>query len=397
MRQRLRKVNTGYREAAAPRRVSVPIKTGYPVRDSGRRIFRRAWARIVLQSLIGKEHASLCRGAHSSSGIAPFRMNRLGGGTSRMELGADLFATLIDNLNDGVYFVDRKRRIHYWSRGAERLTGYNRKEVAGRCCADNILVHVDEHGRALCTGMCPLSHTMEDGQARECALIYFKHKEGHRVPVKVYAAPIRNEQGEIIGAVESFHTAETLPSVLDEIQTLKRELYYCPLTGVANRRYAEDCLPQKYEDVLQGRGKAGVLLIDVDHFKSYNDKYGHHVGDLVLKMVARTLANALRSFDIIARWGGEEFIVLMPAMIESDVESTANRLRVLVERSSREISQERITATVSIGGVFVREHRDFAEAVQEADRLMYVCKRNGRNQARVETLLRRVDEAPPDE
>jgi diguanylate cyclase (GGDEF)-like protein/PAS domain S-box-containing protein len=314
-----------------------------------------------------------------------------------MELGADLFATLIDNLNDGVYFVDRKRRIHYWSRGAERLTGYGREEVAGRCCADNILVHVDEHGTGLCKGMCPLAHTMQDGQARVCDLIYFKHKEGHRVPVRVYAAPIRNEQGEIIGAVESFQTAETLPSVLDEIQALKRELYYCPLTGVANRRYAEECLPLKFDEMLRGRGKAGVLLIDVDHFKSYNDNYGHHVGDLVLKMVARTLANALRSFDIIARWGGEEFIVLMPAMIEGDVESTAARLRVLTERSSREISRERITATVSIGGVFVKESQKFAEAVQEADRLMYECKRSGRNQIRVGTLLRRVGNGPADE
>ena len=72
------------------------------------------------------------------------------------------YQQLLDNLNGGVYFVDRDRRITYWSKGAERITGYKRAEVVGRCCADNLLTHVDEKGNSLCLGGCPLSFAMDD-------------------------------------------------------------------------------------------------------------------------------------------------------------------------------------------------------------------------------------------
>src|SRR5215471_8894879 len=98
--------------------------------------------------------------------------------------GSCFHARLLDHLYDAIYFVDPSRRITYWNEAAELLTGYSAQEAVGRPCSDNLLVHVNETGCALCTTACPLSDTLADGKRRE-ADVYLRHKAGHRVPVSV--------------------------------------------------------------------------------------------------------------------------------------------------------------------------------------------------------------------
>jgi PAS domain S-box-containing protein len=100
---------------------------------------------------------------------------------------------------DGVYFVDRERRITYWNKAAEELTGYSSTEAVGRQCFDNFLVHVNDQGCPLCLSGCPLVGTISDGKRRE-AKIYLQHKLGHRVPVSVRVAPVVDSAGHIAGA-----------------------------------------------------------------------------------------------------------------------------------------------------------------------------------------------------
>jgi PAS domain S-box-containing protein len=109
----------------------------------------------------------------------------------------------LDALQDGMYFVDRDRKITFWSEGAEKASGYTAGEAVGKHCYNNLLKHVDEHGRSLCTEGCPLSRVMLDGEPRELTMS-FQDKDGHRVPVQVRAQPIRNSMGRVIGAVEVF-------------------------------------------------------------------------------------------------------------------------------------------------------------------------------------------------
>ena len=111
----------------------------------------------------------------------------------------DFYRKILDNLFDGVYFVDRDRVITYWNKGAEKITGYDAGQVMGRSCRDNILNHVTANGVQLCLTNCPLASTMEDGKQRE-AEVYLHHADGHRLPVTVRASPIYDEQGNIIGA-----------------------------------------------------------------------------------------------------------------------------------------------------------------------------------------------------
>ena len=95
-----------------------------------------------------------------------------------MELSREFYKELLDNVDIGIYFVDKDRTIVYWSKGAERITGYSSPDVLNRRCADNVLVHIDETGNSLCTGICPLACTVTDGNARGADVYIFITKEG---------------------------------------------------------------------------------------------------------------------------------------------------------------------------------------------------------------------------
>jgi PAS domain S-box-containing protein len=121
-----------------------------------------------------------------------------------------VFETAVDSLDVGVYLVDRHRKIVYWNRGAERISGYLRHDVTGRFCRDDILVHSDENDAVLCGTDCPLADCMRDGRARE-ATVYLRHRAGHRLPVHARAVPVRDEARAIVGAAEIFEERRLVP------------------------------------------------------------------------------------------------------------------------------------------------------------------------------------------
>ncbi|MCK4965685.1 PAS domain-containing protein, partial [bacterium] len=111
-----------------------------------------------------------------------------------------VYENLIDDMYDGVYFVDSERRITYWNEAATRITGFTKEETIGKKCSGNILQHVDTDGNNLCRDLCPLDKTLKEGTSSELES-FLHHKNGHRVPVLIRCSPIRNAQGEITGAV----------------------------------------------------------------------------------------------------------------------------------------------------------------------------------------------------
>lgn len=191
-------------------------------------------------------------------------------------------ARLLESLYDGVYFVDAERRITYWNRGAERLTGYSSKEAVGRSCFDNFLMHVDEAGCALCIKGCPLRRAIADGECPEVEM-FLRHKQGHRVPVSIRAAPIEAQDGSFIGVVEVFSDISAMKKLQRKAGELESLAYKDELTGLMNRRFTELKVHQAIQEVHDFSRASGLILIDADHFKFVNDRYGHHVGDLVLR------------------------------------------------------------------------------------------------------------------
>ncbi len=298
------------------------------------------------------------------------------GPDDRMPDRPEFFRDLLENLHDGVYFVDPARRITYWNKGAERISGYGAGEVTGSFCFDNLLQHVDDAGTRLCERGCPLSLTLADGMPVE-ADVYLHHKEGHRVPIHVRVSPIRDAAGRVTGAVEVFSENSVAVAALHRIQELEAMAYLDPLTGLANRVFTEISLRARLEEAHRYGWPFGVLFADVDAFKAVNDRHGHAVGDRVLATVARTLAGNLRPFDVVGRWGGDEFLVLVVNVDSAKVRTLAERFRTLIAGSSAASPAGEVRVTVSIGATLARRGDDAAALVERADALMYEGKRRG--------------------
>mgnify|MGYP005850715901 CR=1 FL=1 len=289
-----------------------------------------------------------------------------------------IFRTLLDHVYDGVYFTDTTRRILYWNRGAEAITGYRADEVIGKACFDNLLVHVDGEGNNLCRGVCPLARTMQDGVSR-VDRVFLKHRNGHRVPVQVCTAQIRDSQGQVIGGLETFRDISGEIAAFQTIETLKEMALIDPLTGIGNRRYCDNMLRVRLDEMVRLSITGGLVLLDIDHFKQINDTYGHPTGDLVLRMVARTLAGALRKVDFIGRWGGEEFLVLCQPASEESLRVLATRLLALVRCSTLMTSGQQIRVTLSAGCVLMRPDDNEASVMARADQMLYRAKSSGRD------------------
>jgi diguanylate cyclase (GGDEF)-like protein/PAS domain S-box-containing protein len=277
---------------------------------------------------------------------------------------------------DGVYFVNRSRKITYWNEGAERLAGFDASEAVGKHCFENFLGHVDETGKPLCTSGCPLSSAMADGEPRQ-AEFYLRHKNGHRVPISVRVLPVRNSAGAIVGAVEVFSDSTAKKRAEKRVSELETMAFRDSLTGLPNRRYLELKVEQALQDHQQLGREYGLLLVDLDRFKQVNDNYGHDVGDAVLKGAAETLVQSLRTIDIVGRWGGEEFLILMPDVSAVALGDLAERCRVLLAQSSIGQGASRVSVTASIGATLLSHEDSAATAIRRADELMYQSKRSG--------------------
>ncbi|GFO61865.1 diguanylate cyclase [Geomonas silvestris] len=285
---------------------------------------------------------------------------------------------ILESLFDGVYCVDRDRGIYLWNKSAERITGFSKAEVLGKCCSANILQHLDDEGENLCLNACPLSATMRDGQER-VSNIYLHHKQGHRVPVSVRTTPIRDEQGAVIGAIEVFADNSQSLHVLRELEALKKEACLDALTGVGNRRYGQITLKTRIYEWQTDRVPFGVIFFDIDTFKDVNDNFGHAIGDEVLAMVAKTVSNLLRRLDVISRWGGDEFVAILNNVRQRDFQIITERIRTFVANSFIMIGDHKLSVTASIGATLAKPGDTSETILQRADALMYASKSDGRN------------------
>ncbi|MEO0094962.1 MAG: diguanylate cyclase, partial [candidate division WOR-3 bacterium] len=278
---------------------------------------------------------------------------------------------LLANINQGVYFVDSSNKIIYWNDTAEKITGYKAEQVLGKRCSDNILIHITEEGKICCGDpkYCPVVKASNTKKPYEDTL-YIKHRDGYRVLVRVKTIPVFDDNQNIIGAAEIFSDDSEIDDLNQKIQELEKLALLDSLTKIANRRYLEIQLHSRLNEFKRFGWHFGILFIDIDHFKLVNDNYGHEAGDKVLKMVANVLAKNSRSFDLAGRWGGEEFIVIVPNVNDTQLYTIAHKFKNLISLSNIKINSDTINVTVSIGATLVKEKDTLKSIIKRADKLM---------------------------
>jgi diguanylate cyclase (GGDEF)-like protein len=224
---------------------------------------------------------------------------------------------------------------------------------------------------------------MADGASHE-AEVYLHHKQGHRLPVWVRTTPLLDAEGGFAGAVEMFTEISSRLALSQQVEELKKLALIDPLTGLSNRRHMEAQLHSRLEELRRSGIGFGLLFIDIDHFKQVNDRHGHDAGDKVLTTVANTLSHSVRPFDLVGRWGGEEFVGVFPHTQAPDLRRIADRLRVLVAHSPANTDAGPLAVTVSIGGAVAAIDEPPAALLKRVDNLMYQGKMSGRNRITVE-------------
>ncbi len=190
-----------------------------------------------------------------------------------------LFQLTFDSIYDGVYIVDRHRKIVYWNKGAEKLTGYTAEEVKGHRCSEGILNHIDANGTLLCRNACPIVEVMATG-IENGYKVYPKHKNGKRFPVETHISPIRDEDGTIVGAIEVFRDASIHENyrILQEKfnAMIKKYVSEQTMTEVIMRLHSEhSSFDPHLVDVT-------VMYLDIVQFTQFSEK---HSPEQVIQML----------------------------------------------------------------------------------------------------------------
>ncbi len=173
-------------------------------------------------------------------------------------------------------------------------------------------------------------------------------------------------------------------------QATQFEAAHDPLTALWNRGAILDLLQRETQRRQRNSASLGVMMIDLDHFKQINDTHGHLIGDIVLREVARRLRAAIRPYDYIGRYGGEEFLILVPSCTVVDLVASAERLRICAAQPSIQTDGGPISATISIGLIAAvpqsRDPLEYEHLLRASDAALYRAKANGRNRVEIGSL-----------
>jgi two-component system, cell cycle response regulator len=277
------------------------------------------------------------------------------------------FAELFENLPIACFTFDAQGILHEWNHAAEQLYGYPKHEVLFRSMFEKVFTGEAAERMQQLMQMVLNGSTLQELETQDY------DATGEVIYVMRSAFPLRTPTGEIVGGIVTVVDVSARVEYERHLETLART---DGLTGIANHRAFQEFLQQHFHEARRYRQPLTLTLIDVDHFKQFNDAFGHQAGDEVLKRVARILRENVRQADFVARYGGEEFAIVFPS---TDIESAmqvAERLRQAIEQAEWE--HRPVTASFGVASLLFCMKTPH-ELIAAADTALYQAKAAGRN------------------
>jgi diguanylate cyclase (GGDEF)-like protein/PAS domain S-box-containing protein len=272
----------------------------------------------------------------------------------------------------GIYVLDRNGLICSWNHGAENITGFSEAEMIGQ--PFEVLFTAAHRREGLPLRTLQFARTNRHHKDEQSRL----RKDGEEFIALCTLDAVRLDSGELTAFVEVF-------TDITEAKRRETALYHRAtrdtLTGLINRGHFTEIASQEIERARRFAEPLSVALLDLDHFKRVNDTYGHEAGDTTLIRFAETCMEVARKLDLVARLGGEEFVILLPRANKEPAFEIVQRLRLQV-MEMRIAAANGVTfgCTVSAGLASLRPHtRDLRELLRNADAALYKAKREGRN------------------
>ena len=295
--------------------------------------------------------------------------------------------TLVENMQDGVIVVDVQNRLVDVNSSALRWLNWNQSYPVGRDVQELLKSWFDQF-----SDFPPHIYVQTEVHMAGAPETYFDLRvepildKGKKLTGRLIVFRDITRQKMAEKALLDAH--DRLRLHLKEIELLQDELreqaIRDPLTGLFNRRYMEETLERELARAIREGTSIGVCMIDIDQFKSFNDAHGHKAGDMILKNLSEILTTYSRTGDVVCRYGGEEFLILMPG---ADLDVTARRAedwRRAFEQAKVEYGGGFLSTTLSLGvAVFPQQGLTSDELLKLADEALYISKRSGRNQVNI--------------
>jgi diguanylate cyclase (GGDEF)-like protein/PAS domain S-box-containing protein len=300
-----------------------------------------------------------------------------------IEADAGIYKTLLESTKAIPWKIDwATMRFAYIGPQIESLLGWS---PASWVSAEDWATRMHPEDRSRVVDFCVAqSRAGTDHEADYRALT----KDGDYVWIRDVVHVVRNEAGEVESLVGFMFDISERKKTEQKLLDLQKELealsFRDGLTGVANRRMFDSIMEMEWANARRNNQPLSLIMLDIDYFKQYNDHYGHVQGDQCLKRMGQVLTSAAtRSRDFVARFGGEEFVLVLPETDEESAAKIAERCRSLLfkEQIPHEKSQVSQILSVSLGvGTIVPVHSDESIAfIEEVDKRLYRAKQNGRN------------------
>lgn len=280
--------------------------------------------------------------------------------------------TILENIPRGIMITDYNGNIQYVNKQFETITKYSKKEVLSKNAS---LLKSGHHPKKFYE---KLWNKLQN-EGRYTGEIINRKKNGEIYPERVSITAIYNNY-QIDSYIAIFsdisEEKEILQRLKDENTTYKRKAQTDYLTNLYNRNKFDNILEYEFKKYKRYKDKFCIVFVDIDFFKNINDKYGHDVGDEVLVEFSNILSNNIRQCDTAARWGGEEFIILLSNTTINEAFKTANKLKHLIEEYTFPFD---LKITASMGLVEYNETYEVDTLIKAADNALYKAKEQGRN------------------
>lgn len=297
--------------------------------------------------------------------------------TGQVQSDALFHQKLLDNMRDGVVFIDSNIQIQLWNRGAERLTGIPSSSVYQRSWKPSLVGLADEKGRVIEDDDCPIRFVLNSG-VQSIRRLLLTNDKGRHVAVDLHVVPVIGHDGTTYGANLLLHDASPEASLQERCQSLHEKAIRDPLTQVANRAEFDRGHKRFIETHLKSGRPCSLIIADIDHFKRVNDTYGHPAGDEAIKTFAQLLKQMCHPGDLVARYGGEEFVVLCADCDNATAARRAEQIRrSLCELTLPMLGGNRVSA--SFGVTETQPGDTDATMLRRADRALLMAKDSGRN------------------
>ncbi len=265
----------------------------------------------------------------------------------------EIFRTLLDSLQIGVYLVGRDRKIVFWNKGAEDITGYHPHDVVGHTSRENILAQCNENSCVLCGAACPLTEAIHGGRPIE-AQIFLRHKAGHQVPVHLRVVLMRDPRGSIVGAAESFEE-EREATILDLHQNnLAAHGCLDVQTGVPNHSFTQSHLRENLAFFEEHHLAFGILRIEIDRLEQLQITHGREAVAVMLHVVAQTMKHTLRPDGFLGRWAENEFLAIVTYCDLAGLHKSAESVQKMANCSGIHWWDDLLSVTVSVDATMVQ-------------------------------------------